>query len=180
MPLGASPGWQPCAGRSSRCLCCRGCPNASGGPCNCIEGCLTPSCLLQAVHETGVFQNGQRVPTFRDRFGDSNNFQQSGNEEPWVRTFVSSSAAHATCIFTAEQAFYPLQHAPALITVRLTVPANLSVLTVHLDSSAIALTAYIMSPPPLLLPLLGQGKTWQHSTAQQEGQHISGSQSAKC
>ena len=73
-------------------MCCRRCPDASQGPptVSC-GGCLTPSCLLQGVHETGVFQNGLRVPTFRDRFGDSNNFQQSGNEEPWVRIAVPCS-----------------------------------------------------------------------------------------
>ena len=93
---------------------------------HCIGGCLTPSCLLQAVHETGVFQNGQRVPTFRDRFGDSNNFQQSGNEEPWVRVFVRCSAAQSTCMVTAEQSVYPLLQAPALIKVHLNCPRKVS------------------------------------------------------
>lgn len=78
------PGWQTCAGRHTRCLVLQGVPQCIGGVLSCIGGCLTHPCLLQAVHESGAFQNGQRVPTFRDRFGDSNNFQQSGNEEPWV------------------------------------------------------------------------------------------------
>ena len=94
MPLGASQGCQPCAGRCTRCLVLQGVHHRIRGPSICVSSCLTPSCLLQGVHETGVFQNGQRVPTFRDRFGDSNNFQQSGSEEPWVRVAASCSLVH--------------------------------------------------------------------------------------
>ena len=106
-----------------------------------LGGCLTPSCLLQAVHESGVFQNGQRVPTFRDRFGDSNNFQQSGSEEPWVRAAAPCSSA---CLSTAEQCACPLLQAAALFTGRLDVPrqtpqGSQSILTAHIMSRSTAL-----------------------------------------